>query len=145
VVAVTVAGPPADQRHTLCEPGTERPWRTCAGPSFAFRDTRSRRSRRATERELLILRSHLEASLLDDEVPIGALAAARSAHEDLLTRHRVQPGPERPGDPDRTAALRDRPGWAWTRVVRSYDDYDRLLARLEDEQRPAPPRRPSRR
>ena len=31
---------------------------------FAFRDSRRRRARRATERELLILKSHLEASLL---------------------------------------------------------------------------------
>ena len=118
---------------------------------FAFRDTRSRHSRRATERELLILRSHLEASLLDDDVPIGALAAARSADEDLVAEHRSPPRPERPGDPDRappslerpgdpdrTTALQDPPGSAWTRVVRRDDDYDRLLACLQDEQRAEP-------
>ncbi len=42
--------------------------------------TRARkRSRRATERELLILSSHLEASLLADDAPGTALAAARSS------------------------------------------------------------------
>jgi hypothetical protein len=38
----------------------------------------------------------------------------------------------RPGDPDRSAELRERPGWAWTRIVRRYDDYDRVLARLDE-------------
>src|SRR5436305_4783852 len=37
---------------------------------FAFRSARERLARRATDRELLVLRSHLEASLLE-EVPEG--------------------------------------------------------------------------
>src|SRR5689334_15778317 len=37
---------------------------------FAFRDSRSQRARRATERELLILRAHLEASLLAEDAPV---------------------------------------------------------------------------
>jgi hypothetical protein len=41
---------------------------------LAFRGTRTARARRATERELLILRSHLEASLLDDETAPPAAA-----------------------------------------------------------------------
>lgn len=53
----------------------------------AFRGQRRARARRATERELLILRSHLEASLLDDELPLGALTAARHAHEALMARY----------------------------------------------------------
>ena len=36
-----------------------------------------------------------------------------------------------PGDPDRSGELRKRRGWAWTRVMRRYDDYERALARLE--------------
>ena len=40
---------------------------------LAFRGVRHARPRRATERELLILRSHLEASLLADESPDGEL------------------------------------------------------------------------
>jgi hypothetical protein len=133
---------------------------------FAFRDARAGRARRATERELLILRSQLEASLLDEETPAGALAAARREHSDLVAKRehsdlvakrehsdlvarrelsdrlaqresdRRSGAARRPGDPNRTAALRDRPGWAWTRIVRRYDDYERVLARLEQ---PAPP------
>ncbi len=86
----------------------------------AFRNVRRARharARRATERELLILRSHLQASLLEDEVAIVPASP----------RPRV-----RPGDPDRSRELRERPGWAWTPVVRRYDDYERLLGHLED-------------
>jgi hypothetical protein len=52
----------------------------------AFRGHRKARARRATERELLILRSHLEASLLQDDVAAGELAAARREHEALVGR-----------------------------------------------------------
>jgi hypothetical protein len=110
---------------------------------FAFRDTRSVRARRATERELLTLRSHLQASLLDEDAPDGDLAVARSEHLELLARRERERDhqsaraavsrPVRPGDPDLSLALRDRRGWAWTRVVRRYDDYKRLLQRLDSE------------
>lgn len=53
----------------------------------AFRGQRRARARRATERELLILRSHLEASLLQDDVPVGQLATARREHETLMARY----------------------------------------------------------
>ena len=45
---------------------------------LAYRDTgkRSRRARRATERELLILRTQLEASLSSDDGPAPDLAQA---------------------------------------------------------------------
>jgi hypothetical protein len=124
---------------------------------FAFRDSRSQRSRRATERELLILKAHLEASLLAEDAPLspapagtGELAAARAEHEALVARrrrerdsvHTARPTAEakrprrsgqRPGDPSRTRELRTRRGWAWTRIVRRYDDYERVLERLETE------------
>lgn len=92
----------------------------------AFRNVRwgrgrGARARRATERELLILRSHLEASLLYDE-------AAGCEPEPAVPD---PPHRTRPGDPDRACELRDRPGWAWTPVVRRYDDYERVLAALE--------------
>ncbi len=106
---------------------------------LAYRDARTERSRRATERELLILRTHLEASLLDDEVPVGALARARHEHEQLrapsarraVENRRPSARRERPGDSDRSAELSSRAGWAWTRVVRRYDEYERVLAHLE--------------
>ena len=115
---------------------------------FAYRSGESRRhrARRATERELLILRSHLEASLLDDDVPEGtlgsaisehrALRAARPAPEPPPERVRLAPQarPQRPGDPDRSRELGGRPGWAWLRPFRRLDDYERALARLEAQQ-----------
>jgi hypothetical protein len=105
---------------------------------FAFRDSRSGRARRATERELLVLRAHLEASLLAEDAPDSDLAAARREHLELV-QHREHERP-RPGDPDRSSELADRPGWAWTRVVRRYDEYERVLARLEVEWAAAEPR-----
>jgi hypothetical protein len=53
----------------------------------AFRGQKQARARRATERELLILRSHLEASLLQDDGSAGDLAAARREHEALMARY----------------------------------------------------------
>ena len=120
---------------------------------FAFRDSRSRRARRATERELLILRAHLEASLLTERAPLGTpevphsdllampegahseppvlpdgpysdLAAARADHEALVARRRAR-------DARRSREPGHRRGWAWTRVVRRYDEYERVLERLE--------------
>jgi hypothetical protein len=119
---------------------------------YAFRDARVRRARRATERELLVLRTHLEASLLEHDEPAADLAAAVAEHRALvdvreeratreLRRRAERPAPRRrrdetkvrPGDPDRSQELRTREGWAWTRVVRRYDDYERALQRLEQE------------
>jgi hypothetical protein len=96
-----------------------------AWDAFAFRDTRTRLARRATRRELLVLTSHLEASLLDDD---GArdMAAAIAQNDEL-----VQARPT--GDPDRSAELETRPGWAWLRVMRRYDEYERALALVESE------------
>ena len=53
----------------------------------AFRGQKRARVRRATQRELLILKSHLEASLLEDDLPAGELAAARRDHEALMARY----------------------------------------------------------
>lgn len=128
---------------------------------FAFRDPRERRrgrARRATERELRVLRTYLEASLLEDDAPLTELAVARREHEQLLDARarraaadrerddraaagfRAEPGPRRrssndgrPTDADRSRELDSRPGWAWTRLVRRYDDYERLLQRLDAE------------
>ena len=113
---------------------------------FAFRDGRGRRNaaRRASERELRILRAHLEASLLDEELGDATLAGALHAHRTLIARgerrredqpaaaERGRPGDpdRRPGDRDRAGELRGRPGWAWSRLFRRYDDYERALARL---------------
>jgi hypothetical protein len=119
------------------------------------------RPRRASERELLILATHLQASLLAEEAPAGSagpstgLAAVIADHQALVARRppseaQPEPDPERaakarrrPGDPDRAPELRHRRGWAWTRVFRRYDDYERALQRLQAET-PAPAETPAR-
>jgi hypothetical protein len=106
---------------------------------FALRSGPCHRGRPATERELLVLRSHLQASLLADERE-DALPGAIAAHERLVRRRRpvAAGGPQRldprprPGDPDRSRELRHRAGWAWTRLFRRYDDYARTLERLAE-------------
>lgn len=115
---------------------------------FALRQVRSRKPRRATDRELRILTAHLEASLLADEAQAGGqLAAAIQEHRELVARS-ARPAREetrqakpdrrgtRPGDPSRAAELEGRPGWAWLRVMRRYDDYRRALELLEAEAGP---------
>jgi hypothetical protein len=99
---------------------------------FAQRDRPFRRARRATERELCFLRAHLEASLMeDDEVP--PLRAVIAEHQELVAgRSRPCPGSRTPvGDRDRSRELHDRPGWAWTRLFRRYDEYRDAVADLE--------------
>lgn len=95
---------------------------------FAFRDSRSKAARRATERELRVLRTHLEASLLDEDMPADGLRAAIAEHRELRSR-------VRPGDPDRSGELRRKPGWAWLRPFRRYDEYEGALARVRELER----------
>ena len=116
---------------------------------FAFRDGRGRAEtpRRASERELRILRVHLEASLLDEELADVSLAGALHEHRELLARRRAivdrEPGVDRAreprttrgrrrraGDRDRAGELRGRAGWAWSRLFRRYDDYAAALVHL---------------
>jgi hypothetical protein len=100
---------------------------------FALGAARAGRPRKATDRELRVLISHLEASLIEDEGPQIELAAAIESHQRLVARsQRERP---RPGDPDRSGELRSRPGWAWLRVVRTYNEYERALEWVEREQR----------
>ncbi len=106
-------------------PAGERAWPHSPTPGTDSRCVTAacRQGRPATERELLVLRTHLQASLLADERE-DALPGAIAAHE-RLGRNGV-----RPGDPDRSRELRRRGGWAWTRLFRRYDDYARALERL---------------
>jgi hypothetical protein len=116
---------------------------------FAFRDGRGRHSaaRRVNERELRILRVHLEASLLDEELADATLAGALHEHRELLARRqsiinrepvagrpheaRTTRGRQpRPGDRDRAGELRGRAGGAWSRLFRRYDEYEAALAHL---------------
>lgn len=115
---------------------------------FAFAHAgrrRARRARRATERELLILRTQLEASLLEDEAPSTEMEAAVADHRALAARAR--PGEThrapRPGDPHRAPALENRPGWAWLQIFRRYDDYERALRRVHAQQAEIDPALPA--
>ena len=122
-----------------------------------------RRARRATKRELLILTTHLELSLLADSEPAPDLAVALAEHRTLVARNeraasrrhdndraarreraRAQRAIAalRPGEPNRSSELRDAPGWAWMRVFRRYDDYERALALLETQSGRLAERRP---
>jgi hypothetical protein len=106
---------------------------------FALRDSRAKRARRASERELLVLRTHLEASLLKEDRP--DLAAAIGEHRELLSRRELADEREstlRPGDLDRSFALRWRPGWSWMRLVRRLDEYERALDQLAAEREAEP-------
>jgi hypothetical protein len=123
--------------------GFARAWDRLGNPSD--------RGRKATDRELLILKTHLETSLLDEETPATDLAMAMAEHRELVGRRRPtatlpgrarrsasvakRAGGTKPGDPDRSRELRGRPGWAWLRVFRRYDDYKRALAHVESERR----------
>jgi hypothetical protein len=112
---------------------------------FALSGSRQRRARRATQRELLVLTTQLEASLLDDEAPVSDLAAAIAEHQTLVSNRsdRARRPDARPGDPDRGPELRRRPGWAWMRVMRRYDEYERALELLEKETRRIADREPA--
>jgi hypothetical protein len=112
---------------------------------FAFAGARVTKPRPATARELLVLRTHLEASLLEDETPQGDLGAAISDHRELVGRRseRAEPRASRKpsDDRERSRELRARPGWAWMRPVRRYDHYQWALQQVEAAQadlEPAP-------
>ena len=85
-------------------------------------------TRPATERELLTLRTMLEASIaiesgVDEEI------------KELATgRREAQAGTGRrpTGDTDRTPELSGRHGWAWTRLFRRYDAYELALEQLHE-------------
>jgi len=112
---------------------------------FAFGGSRVTGPRPATARELLILKTHLEASLLEEDAPAAELSLAIAEHRALVGRRAPaaaeKPKPrlrsrrsERPGDRDRSRELRQRPGWAWTRIVRRYDEYQWALNQVQAAQ-----------
>jgi hypothetical protein len=83
------------------------------------------RPRPATQRELRTLVFMLEASLFCDERELddlaGAIARLKAAKAERVRRDS--------GERDRTGELRHRPGWAWLRLFRRYDDYEAALER----------------
>lgn len=98
------------------------------------RYTEAHSARRATERELRMLRAMLEASLWYDPEESDLTAAAnelrgRRAEREAERRNRRRPSGER----NRAGELRARPGWAWLRVFRRLDDWEAALARAEEQ------------
>ncbi|HEY1521402.1 MAG TPA: hypothetical protein VGF70_00180 [Solirubrobacteraceae bacterium] len=115
---------------------------------FAFNGSRVTKPRPATARELLVLRSHLEASLLEEDMPHADLASAIQAHRELVGARRPEaprssaPSAQRrrrvrPGDPDRSRELGSKPGWRWTRLVRRYDEYQWALEQVRAHEQQA--------
>jgi hypothetical protein len=76
--------------------------------------------RPATDRELRTLRTMLGASL-----------GLESPNKDAKAR----PPRRDTGERDRTEELRDRPGWAWLRLFRRYDHYERAVREAERRER----------
>jgi hypothetical protein len=81
------------------------------------------RPRPATERELMVLKVYLQASLLASPVPAEEVGAgrARIGQAAASTRAPRDDGPQ-------------RDDWAWPSLERAYDDYELALAHLEPEQ-----------
>lgn len=96
-----------------------------------------KRSRPATEREILTLTAMLEASLARDEG--WDLATVAAEHRELKQRIESERRPateRRPtGERDRSQELRSRHGWAWLRPFRRYDDFEAALAWLDEVER----------
>jgi hypothetical protein len=78
------------------------------------------RPRPATDRELGTLRTMLEASIAQDELPALSEVAAE--------RKRVR---KPTGERHRGAELKYQPGWAWLRPFRRLDEYERAVAELD--------------
>ncbi len=116
---------------------------------FAFRGSRVHGARRGHERELLVLRSHLEASLLEEDSPAEEMAAAVAEHRELVRQRDREPqrrdhqrrqrdreprhGSTRPEPSDRSKELSRRERSAWVRVFRRREVYERALERLQTE------------
>ena len=88
----------------------------------------ARRARRASERELRVLLTELEASIMaEEQLDLGEAIA------DHARLRGGGDGAARAGDPDRSAELRTREGWSWLRPFRRLDEYQRALSRLEEQ------------
>jgi hypothetical protein len=90
-----------------------------------------RRPRPATERELRTLRAMLEASLFYGE---SELALAAAEHQESR-KQKAESRKVDTGERSRLKELGHKPGWAWLRVFRRYDDFQAALAQAESEEK----------
>jgi hypothetical protein len=108
------------------------------------------RPRDATERELRTLKAMLEISILDDSgqsdlaAAVADLKTARARRAAVVEGNGGPPrrdagerenGGRENGGRDRTEELRTRPGWAWLRPFRRYDDYSAALEEVREAER----------
>jgi hypothetical protein len=99
------------------------------------RYTEAQNARRATDRELRTLRAMLEASLYyEPESSDLARVAAEVRDRRAAEATPDEPARRETGERDRSRELSRRPGWAWLRVFRRYDDWQEALARAEEQQ-----------
>jgi hypothetical protein len=82
--------------------------------------------RRASDRELRTLTAMIEASLWADEPRTELERAVREARAAKARRDT--------GERDRSRELWRRPGWAWLRIFRRYDDFEDAVRRAEEEE-----------
>ncbi|HEY8640890.1 MAG TPA: hypothetical protein VIL53_10330 [Solirubrobacterales bacterium] len=98
-----------------------------------------KRPRRASGREVRVLRTHLEMSLLDDDTRIGtdvsltAIAKQIRAERNEIAERGDAPERSRPGDRNRARELRHRSRWSWLRPARRYDVYQATLAAASEQ------------
>jgi hypothetical protein len=109
-----------------------------------------RRPRRATRREVHVLRTYLELSLIDDEnhgLSMAEIAdQIRAERREFAERLAAETPPievpdfddepivkVRPGDRNRTRELRGRTRWSWARPARSYDVFEATVAAAQEE------------
>ena len=77
----------------------------------------------------------LEASIAIDSGVDEELKRAVARHKAAKAARRADRRPT--GETDRTEELRDRHGWAWTRLFRRYDAYELALEQLAARPRAA--------
>jgi hypothetical protein len=91
-----------------------------------------KKPRPATQREIRTLRAMLEASLMYGESEIATAAADWRGRRPQVAVRREK---AETGEKSRLKELRNRPGWAWLRVFRRYDDFQAALAQAESEEK----------
>jgi hypothetical protein len=94
-----------------------------------------KRPRRAGRREVRVLRTYLEMSLLEEETSTGEEASLAAIATRIRAERRDLGGGaapaglrSRPGDPHRASELRRRMRWSWLRPTRRYDVFEATLA-----------------
>lgn len=89
--------------------------------------TGAKRPRLAEDRELRVLRSHLEYSLIDDDPTESIGQAAARLRAERARAVRAKPDRRPTGERDRGRELSKRERWSWTRPTRRYDIYRRRV------------------